>query len=140
MESTTILGAIFGLVALVLVFLLYVNRKWCFRTTSGFPCCDENSLPSKYVQKIGKWLYCIRRSIIFMPSSGFLLLVCYLVIMLLSILSINGVQSTHILLNGFARDIDPNRTTFRYFPYHIQSNDFCELSHQFRYEFGIFPE
>lgn len=54
MESTTILGAIFGLAALMLVFLLYVNRKWCFRSTSGFSCCDENSLPAKYVQKIGK--------------------------------------------------------------------------------------
>lgn len=55
MESTTIIGAIFGLVALMLVFLLYVNRKWCFHSTPGFPCCDENSLPSKYVHKLGKF-------------------------------------------------------------------------------------
>lgn len=54
MESTTILGAIFGLVALMLVFFLYINRKWCFNSTPGFPCCDETSLPSKYVHKMGK--------------------------------------------------------------------------------------
>lgn len=55
MESTTILGAIFGLVALMLVFFLYINRKWCFNSTPGFPCCDETSLPSKYVHKMGKY-------------------------------------------------------------------------------------
>lgn len=54
MESTTILGAILGLVVLILVFLLYVNRRWCFHTTPAFACCDENSLPSKYVHKMGK--------------------------------------------------------------------------------------
>lgn len=54
MEGTTMLGAIFGLVALMLVFFLYVNRKWCFNSTPGFPCCDENSLPSKYVHKMGE--------------------------------------------------------------------------------------
>lgn len=53
MESTTILGAILGIVALMLVFLLYVNRRWCFHTTPAFSCCDENSLPSKYVHKMG---------------------------------------------------------------------------------------
>lgn len=57
MESTTILGAIFGLVALMLVFFLYINRKWCFNSTPGFPCCDETSLPSKYVHKMGKYLF-----------------------------------------------------------------------------------
>lgn len=54
MESTTILGGIFGLVALMLIFLLYANRRWCFHTTPAFACCDENSLPSKYVHKMGK--------------------------------------------------------------------------------------
>lgn len=57
MESTTILGAILGLVALMLVFLLYVNRRWCFHTTPSFACCDENSLPSKYVHKMGKLIH-----------------------------------------------------------------------------------
>lgn len=55
MESTTVLGAIFGFVALMLVFLLYFNRKWCFHSTPGFPCCDENSLPSKYIHKMGEF-------------------------------------------------------------------------------------
>lgn len=55
MESTTILAVILGLVALMLVFLLYVNRRWCFRTTPAFARCDENSLPSKYVHKMGMY-------------------------------------------------------------------------------------
>lgn len=38
----------------MLVFLLYVNRRWCFRKTPAFACCDENSLPSKYVHKMGE--------------------------------------------------------------------------------------
>lgn len=57
MENTTIFGAIFGLMALMLVFFLYINRKWCFNSTPGFPCCDESSLPSKYVHKMGKFTY-----------------------------------------------------------------------------------
>lgn len=65
MESTTILGAIFGLVALMLVFLLYVNRRWCFHTTPAFACCDENSLPSKYVHKMGKLLSTLNGEMIF---------------------------------------------------------------------------
>lgn len=65
MESTTILGALFGLVTLMLVFFLYINRKWCFNSTPGFPCCDENSLPSKYVHKMGKHLIQINYNFVF---------------------------------------------------------------------------
>lgn len=56
METTTFLGALFGLAALILVLFLYISRKWCFhRKHGGFPCCDENNtLPSKYIHKMGK--------------------------------------------------------------------------------------
>lgn len=53
MEATTFIGAILGFVALILVFFLYINQKWCFNTTAGISCCDENALPSKYIHKIG---------------------------------------------------------------------------------------
>lgn len=56
METTTFLGAILGLAAVVLVLFLYISRKWCFHHThGGFPCCDDaNTLPSKYIHKMGK--------------------------------------------------------------------------------------
>lgn len=59
METTTFLGAVLGLAALMLVLFLYISRKWCFHHKhAGFPCCDENNtLPSKYIHKMGK---CVR--------------------------------------------------------------------------------
>ncbi|XP_055906060.1 synaptotagmin-14 [Eupeodes corollae] len=54
-EATTLVGALFGLVALMLVFFLFINRKWCFHaSTHSFPCCDDNGISSKYVQKISR--------------------------------------------------------------------------------------
>lgn len=54
METTTFVGALIGFVALLLVFFLYINRKLCFNSNGNFPCCDENTLPSKYIHKMGK--------------------------------------------------------------------------------------
>lgn len=53
------MGAVLGLAALMLVLFLYISRKWCFHHKhAGFPCCDENNtLPSKYIHKMGK---CVR--------------------------------------------------------------------------------
>lgn len=53
METTTFFGALFGFVALLLVLFLYINRKWCFNNSTGL-CCDEKSLPSKYVHKMAR--------------------------------------------------------------------------------------
>ncbi|XP_055856113.1 uncharacterized protein LOC129919284 [Episyrphus balteatus] len=54
-EATTLVGALFGLVALMLVFFLFINRKWCFHASShAFPCCDDNNISSKYVQKLSR--------------------------------------------------------------------------------------
>lgn len=55
MEATTFLGALLGFIALLLVMFLYMHRKWCFSSHGGFPCCDENALPSKYIHKMGKF-------------------------------------------------------------------------------------
>lgn len=48
--ETTVFGAGLGMCVLVVVFFLYMNRKWCFSNTSGnFPCCDEKSLTTKTI-------------------------------------------------------------------------------------------
>lgn len=39
----------------MLLFFLYVNRKWCFHTRRGLYCCDEKHLASKCVQKLCKY-------------------------------------------------------------------------------------
>ncbi|XP_037940853.1 synaptotagmin-14-like [Teleopsis dalmanni] len=53
-EITTVLGAFFGVIALMFLFFLYVNRKWCFHARHGLNCCNEKNFPSKYVQKISR--------------------------------------------------------------------------------------
>ncbi|XP_061401821.1 synaptotagmin-14 [Musca vetustissima] len=53
-EITTVLSAVFGVVALMLLFFLYVNRKWCFHARRGLHCCDEKHLASKCVQKLSR--------------------------------------------------------------------------------------
>ncbi|XP_068083760.1 synaptotagmin-14 [Anabrus simplex] len=40
-EATAFLGAVAAFVVLLLVFFLYLNKKWCFYSIGGFPCCDE---------------------------------------------------------------------------------------------------
>ncbi|CRK88504.1 CLUMA_CG002261, isoform A [Clunio marinus] len=48
--ETTVFGAGLGMCVLVVIFFLYMNRKWCFSHTSGsFPCCDEKSLSTKTI-------------------------------------------------------------------------------------------
>ncbi|TMW49658.1 hypothetical protein DOY81_005262 [Sarcophaga bullata] len=51
-EITTVLSALFGVIALMLLFFLYINRKWCFHARRGIHCCDEKHLASKCVQKL----------------------------------------------------------------------------------------
>ncbi|XP_063231633.1 synaptotagmin-14 isoform X2 [Bacillus rossius redtenbacheri] len=41
-EATAFLGAVAAFVVLLLVFSLYLNKKWCFYGFGGFPCCDES--------------------------------------------------------------------------------------------------
>uniref|UniRef100_A0A1I8Q2V0 C2 domain-containing protein n=2 Tax=Stomoxys calcitrans TaxID=35570 RepID=A0A1I8Q2V0_STOCA len=53
-EITTVLSAVFGVIALMLLFFLYVNRKWCFHARRGLHCCDEKHLASKCVQKLSR--------------------------------------------------------------------------------------
>lgn len=53
METTV--GAGLGMCVLVIIFFLYMNRKWCFSSSSGnFPCCDE-SLSSKTIHSFSKY-------------------------------------------------------------------------------------
>lgn len=53
--ETTVFGAGLGMCVLVVVFFLYMNRKWCFSNTSGnFPCCDEKSLSTKTIHSFSK--------------------------------------------------------------------------------------
>lgn len=54
--ETTVFGAGLGMCVLVVVFFLYMNRKWCFSNTSGnFPCCDEKSLSTKTIHSFSKY-------------------------------------------------------------------------------------
>lgn len=53
--ETTVFGAGLGMCALVVVFFLYMNRKWCFSTSGNFPCCDEKSLSTKTIQSFSKY-------------------------------------------------------------------------------------
>ncbi|RZF47422.1 hypothetical protein LSTR_LSTR007349 [Laodelphax striatellus] len=40
-EATAFLGAVAAFVVLLLVFFLYLNKKWCFYGVSALNCCDE---------------------------------------------------------------------------------------------------
>ncbi|XP_030370791.1 synaptotagmin-16 [Scaptodrosophila lebanonensis] len=51
-EVTTLLGAFFGVLVLLLLLFLYVSRRCCFHTRHGINCCDERHLAAKCVQKI----------------------------------------------------------------------------------------
>lgn len=51
MEVITILMSVAGLMALLVIVFLYIQRKWCFFTSNGFPCVVENTLTSKHVHK-----------------------------------------------------------------------------------------
>lgn len=54
--ETTVFGAGLGMCVLVVVFFLYMNRKWCFSNTSGnFPCCDEKSLSTKTIHSFSEY-------------------------------------------------------------------------------------
>ncbi|XP_002070583.3 synaptotagmin-14 [Drosophila willistoni] len=51
-EVTTLLGAFFGVLVLLLLLFLYISRKCCFHHRHGINCCDERHLAAKCVQKI----------------------------------------------------------------------------------------
>lgn len=60
METT--FGAGLGMCVLVVIFFLYMNRKWCFSNTSGnFPCCDEKALSTKTIHSFSKYLRRFRK-------------------------------------------------------------------------------
>lgn len=44
-DGSTLLGLVAGLGALVLVFLLYINKKWWWGAVGGMSCCDEACPP-----------------------------------------------------------------------------------------------
>ncbi|GJQ66247.1 putative protein kinase C conserved region 2 [Trypoxylus dichotomus] len=50
-EGGTLLGAIAGIGALFLVFLLYINKRWWLNTVGGINCCEEAcpTVSSRYV-------------------------------------------------------------------------------------------
>lgn len=58
METTTFFGAGLGFMVIVVVFFLYMNRKWCFSNSTGnFPCCDdEKFLSTKTIHSFSKYL------------------------------------------------------------------------------------
>lgn len=67
--ETTVFGAGFSLCVLVVVFFLYMNRKWCFSNTSGnFPCCDEKSLSTKTIHSFSKYSACCFDVAVRLPS------------------------------------------------------------------------
>lgn len=39
-EATAFLGAVGMILVVLVVFYLYLNKKVCFTTVGGFPCCD----------------------------------------------------------------------------------------------------
>lgn len=40
-EATAYLGAVAGFAALLLVVLLFLNRRWCYSAVFGRKCCDD---------------------------------------------------------------------------------------------------
>lgn len=52
--ETTVFGAGLGMCVLVVVFFLYMNRKWCFSTSGNFPCCDEK-LATKTIHSFSEY-------------------------------------------------------------------------------------
>ncbi|KAH8295034.1 hypothetical protein KR018_006285 [Drosophila ironensis] len=51
-EVTTLLGAFFGVLVLLLLLFLYISRRCCFHYRHAINCCDERHLAAKCVQKI----------------------------------------------------------------------------------------
>lgn len=51
---TTLLGAFFGVLVLLLLLFLYISRKCCFHYRHAINCCDERHLAAKCVQKISE--------------------------------------------------------------------------------------
>lgn len=51
-EVTTLLGAFFGVLVLLLLLFLFISRKCCFHYRHAINCCDERHLAVKCVQKI----------------------------------------------------------------------------------------
>jgi len=52
---TTLLGAFFGVLVLLLLLFLYISRKCCFHYRHAINCCDERHLAAKCVQKISEY-------------------------------------------------------------------------------------
>ncbi|XP_064484179.1 synaptotagmin-14-like [Ornithodoros turicata] len=44
-EATAFLGAVGMILVVLVVFYLYLNKKLCFTTVGGFPCCDVTTTP-----------------------------------------------------------------------------------------------
>ncbi|KAL7021944.1 hypothetical protein ACKWTF_012080 [Chironomus riparius] len=48
----TTVGAGLGMCVLVVIFFLYINRKWCFNNSTILPCCDEKTLSTKTIYNL----------------------------------------------------------------------------------------
>ncbi|KAG0424158.1 hypothetical protein HPB47_000090 [Ixodes persulcatus] len=51
-EATAFLGAVGMILVVLVVFYLYLNKKLCFTTVGGFPCCDVAPTPREKEKKV----------------------------------------------------------------------------------------
>lgn len=54
-EARAFLGAVAAFVVFLFVFFLYLNKKLCFYTSGGIPCCDDAADPKKFTKDSGKF-------------------------------------------------------------------------------------
>ncbi|XP_071541675.1 uncharacterized protein [Panulirus ornatus] len=54
-EATAFLGAVAAFVVFLFVLFLYLNKKLCFYTVGGFPCCDDPVTKSDKLKELGEY-------------------------------------------------------------------------------------
>ncbi|XP_069994419.1 synaptotagmin-14 isoform X2 [Penaeus vannamei] len=52
-EATAFLGAVAAFVVFLFVLFLYLNKKLCFYTVGGFPCCDDPITKTDKLKELG---------------------------------------------------------------------------------------
>ncbi|XP_042220710.1 synaptotagmin-14-like isoform X2 [Homarus americanus] len=52
-EATAFLGAVAAFVVFLFVLFLYLNKKLCFYTVGGFPCCDDPVTKPDKLKELG---------------------------------------------------------------------------------------
>ena len=57
-QALAFLGVVSGILVILVVFFLYINKKVCFQNVGGFPCIDQPPKKSKSTSsKLGKYSF-----------------------------------------------------------------------------------